>query len=635
MRLSFLLMLLSPLALAAEPTLAPILISGGRTTEPSIDIPTSAIVIDREAIENSGADGIADLLRRVAGVHVADGVGGGGSARIDMRGFGSSAASNVAILIDGRKINPATDSSTLYLNSIDLGTVERIEIIEGSAGTLYGNQAVGGLINVITRRPSGNSATLGLGAGSYDAWQTTLSASHAVDPDVNVSLHLDRRDSDNYRDRNAGRVQRLRGRIDVDHAGGSSFAELTHLVDQLETPGALLADELAIDRRQAVFDDDYIDTESLVITLGTRRQLSEAWRLEGEFSIRDDERKFRQSFRGFATPPGQQDRSALEITPRLIGQYGSTLVTLGLDHLATDYRLTTGFGPQDNDQQINAVYAQLSRPVSDSVTLTAGLRHARVTNDIFDFNGRNTIDDDVTVGSLGAVWRPRPGWRLFLRADQNYRFAKVDEHTNPVFGQPVGLDTQTGVSYETGIEYGTRHARIAARAYQLRLDDEISFDSSGFANINLPDTRRNGIALSVDLQPDPALGFGASLAFIDAEIRSGPNAGSHVPLVPRRRANLYAEARPAPGWFLRLDAEYVDEQYLGADWSNSADPLDAYTVVDLTAHYDTGNWRLTARIRNLLDRQYVESGNRGFADDGFNPAPERNLWIGATYRFGG
>lgn len=627
------LLLLSPLALAAESTLPPILISGSRTTEPALDIPASAIVIGRQAIADSGAAGIADLLRRVASVHVTDSIGGGGSARIDMRGFGGTAASNVAILVDGRKINPATDSATVYLNSIDLATVERIEIIEGSAGTLYGNQAVGGLVNVITHRPTGDSLAMTLGAGSYDAWQTSLSVSHAVEPGLDVSLHVDRRDSDNYRDRNASRVQRLEGRVDVEHAAGRSYVSLNHLVDRIETPGALFTDELEADRRQAVFDDDYIDTESLVVTLGTRQQLGAAWRLEGEFSVRDDERKFRQSFRGFATAPGRQDRSALEITPRLIGRYGQTRITLGFDHLATDYSLETGFGPQDNDQVINAVYGQVTRPVSGNVTLTAGLRHATVSNDIVDFNGRNAVDDDVTVGSLGAVWRPEPGWRLFLRADQNYRFAKVDEHTNPVFGQPVGLDTQTGVSYETGVEFGNRRVALAARAYQLRLEDEISFDGSGFFNLNLPDTRREGVALSVDLTPDPRLAAGGSFEFIDAEIRSGPNAGSQVPLVPRRRANLYAEVRPAAGWFVRVDAEYVDEQYLGADWSNTADPLKAYTVVDLTAHRDIGNWRLTARINNLLDREYIESGNRGFAGDGFYPAPERNLWLGARYSF--
>ncbi|MGB5638880.1 MAG: TonB-dependent receptor plug domain-containing protein, partial [Sedimenticolaceae bacterium] len=144
--------LLSTAALA-ETSLPPVLVSAARAPGLSMDIPAATTIIDRQEIEDSGARDVAELLRRVTGVHVSRGIGGGGQARIDMRGFGSAAQSNIAVMINGRKINPPTDSATLYLNSIDLDTVEQIEIIEGSAGTLYGNQAVGGLINIITVRP--------------------------------------------------------------------------------------------------------------------------------------------------------------------------------------------------------------------------------------------------------------------------------------------------------------------------------------------------------------------------------------------------------------------------------------------------------------------------------------------------
>jgi len=624
----------------ATTTLPPVLVSAARSDVEGLDIPAATTIIGSGEIADSGAANVADLLHRVAGIRVADGIGDGGSARIDMRGFGANASSNVAILVNGRKINPASDTGTLYLNSIDLANVAQIEIVEGSAGTLYGNQAVGGLINIIMRRPDTGSRQLGLGAGSYDGWELRAGLSERLGGRSGLSLQAYRRDSDNYREHNASRVERLDGRLELDHQHGYSYLDLQLLKDYVQTPGALFADELAADRRQAVFPNDYLDTHSRVLRLGTRQDIDAHWHLEGELALRDDRRDFVQSFRA---PPGlpawpatlsTQDRESTELTPRLIGRYDGSVITLGLDLLATDYRLVTAFGTQGDDQDIAAAYAQLTHPLGTGLSMTAGLRHAQVDNDI-DNNGTPvSLDDTVTVGSLGLSYRPEPAWRLFLRADQNYRFAKVDEHTNTLpFGQPVGLKTQRGVSYEAGAEYHAEAVRFSARGYRLDLRDEISFDAVTFTNVNLPRSRRYGLTLSADTGLSAALRVGAGYDYIDSEISSGTHAGSRVPLVAEHKATLYGEYRPGADWLLRLDAEYIGEQFLGGDYANKAARLADYTVVNLVAHRDIGDWRFTAKVNNLFDERYSETGASGFAGDGFNPAPERNIWIGASYRF--
>jgi iron complex outermembrane receptor protein len=619
-------------SMAATP-LPPILISAARTAEPGLDIPAAKTVVYRQDIEDSGARDVAELLRQVTGVHVSDAVGDGSSASIDIRGFGSTAQSNVAVMINGRKINPATDTATLYLNTIDLDTVERIEIIEGSAGTLYGNQAVGGLINVITTRPDSSVRRARAGAGSYDGWELLAGITERIGENTGLSVQAHKRDSDNYRDHNTSRLERFDGRLEIDHHAGYSYADVQLLRDYVQTPGALLASELAADRRQAVFPNDYLDTDSKVARIGTRQQMNTHWRLEAELALRDDHRDFVQSFRGFPGSRSTQDRDSTELTPRLVGRYGDKLITLGLDYLSTDYRLVTAFGPQGNDQDITAAYAQLTRPLSPGLSLTAGIRHARVDNAIDNGGVPVDIDDSVTVGSLGFVYRPDAAWRLFLRADQNYRFAKVDEHTNVPFGQPVGLETQRGTSYETGAEYDSDGLHISVSAFQLRLRDEISYDASTYTNVNLPNSRRNGLTLTADTGLSDSLRLGAGYGYIDAKIRSGTHAGKRVPLVPEHQFNLYAEWRPLPKLLLRLDAEYVGEQFLGSDFDNASPPLDSYIVANLVAHYDLGDWRFSAKINNLFNELYSETGASSFAGDGFNPSPERNVWIGASYVF--
>ena len=617
----------------AETSLPPILVSAGRTAEPGLDIPAATKLIDRQAIEDSGARDLTELLHRVPSIHVSDSIGDGSNANVDMRGFGSTAQSNVAILINGRKINPATDGATLYLNSIDLDNVEQIEIVEGSAGTLYGNQAVGGLINIITRRPDGRSRNVKTGAGSYEAWELAAGLGERLGDRTGLSLQAYRRDSDNYRDRNTSRTERLDGHLEFDHHAGYSYLDLQLLHDYVQTPGALLASELAADRRQAAFPGDYLDTDSQVLRLGTRRQLDARWRIEAELALRDDHRDFVQSFRGFPGSPSTQDRETIEITPRLVGRFDRSVITLGVDFQTTDYRLLTAFGPQGDDQDIGAVYAQITQPLTPLVSLTAGGRHARVRNDIDNGGQAVDLNDSVTVGSLGLVYRPHAAWRLFLRADQNYRFAKVDEQTNVPFGQAVGLDTQRGTSYETGAEYSSGALQVAASAYQLRLKDEISFDAATFTNVNLPTSRRNGLTLSADFDLSRSLRVGAGYDYIDSEITSGTHRGSRVPLVPEHKANAHAEYRPRQNWLLRLDLEYVGEQFLGSDFTNTTEPLDAYTAASLVMHYDRGDWRFTTRVNNLFNALYSETGASSFSGDGFNPAPERNIWIGASYRY--
>lgn len=639
-RLAFAALALAPQAVMAETPPLEILISAGRTAEPGLSVPAGFTIIDRRQIAASGAENLPELLRGTTGIQVTDGIGGGGSANIDMRGFGASAVSNVAVLLDGRKINSPTDASTLYLNSIDLDDIDRIEVIEGSAGTLYGNQAVGGLINIITRQPGTRRLTAGAGIGSYDS--TTLGAEYSerLDNGLRVSISANRRQSDNYREHNASDVKRLSAQVGVEHGNGLTTLSATYLDDFQETPGALLATEIAADRRQVTADfvNDYFDTDSRVLRLGTQQQINTMWRFEGDLSTRRDRREFIQSFRSFGSGSVvSQDRDSVEFNPRLIGTLGNAATLIvGADLQRTDYLLVSAFGPQGNDQDIRAAYAQLQYDWDDSTSLTVGLRHARVDDDINNNGTAVNLDDDVTVGSIGLVHRPNRHLRLYARADQNYRFAKVDEHTNVVFTQPVGLDTQTGVSYEAGADWQTRQYQLKARVYRLNLENEISNDASNFlANVNLGRTRRIGGALSAQGRLSETLRGGVGYEYIDSEITSGPHTGSRVPLVAKHRANAFLQWKPRDDLMLRTELEYLDERIIGSDFANAWPRLDARTVVNLHGRYTINDWEFSLKINNAFNELYNESGARGFSATGFNPAPERNFMLSARYDFAG
>ncbi|MGD8310232.1 MAG: TonB-dependent receptor, partial [Chromatiales bacterium] len=441
-------------------------------------------------------------------------------------------------------------------------------------------------------------------------------------------------------------------------AGGRDrvLSELRAVGARQQLPDSLLDDLLGADRRQSVdaYEGDFSEADTDVARLGLRQHLTDDWWLEAELTRRDEEREFQISFRGFAGTPATQDRTTDTFSPRIIGHLapaGLPLdLTLGADWEQTDYRLETAFGPQTVDQTVSGIYVQgVARPVPEW-TLTAGVRRAWVDNRItqreqvsvkdrtFDVQRPYDLDDRVTLGSLGAAWTPRPGWRLFARADQNFRFATVDEHTNPVFDQPVGLDNQTGVSYETGAAFAWDRGRIELTLYRLDLENEISFDATGFANVNLDETRREGLTLEGEMTPAAGWRLGADYAHTSAEITDGPFEGRDTPLVPEHTGKVYLDKDFGPAWTLHTEAVIVGRQVLGGDFENRFPRLDPYTLVNVHLRYSRGPIEVSLRANNLLNELYSESGAVG-TDAAFTsraayfPAPRRNFWVEAAYDF--
>ncbi|NOQ68571.1 MAG: TonB-dependent receptor plug domain-containing protein, partial [Gammaproteobacteria bacterium] len=287
-----------------------VVVSAARTEQSTLTTPASITVISRKQIEASGARHIVEVLRGQGGVQINDLYGDGSRASIDMRGFGDAAGSNTLLLVDGRRLNNP-DIASPDLNSIALEDVERIEIVQGSAGVLFGDQAVGGVINIITRKPGALRHSLKLSAGSYNTVDFHAMSSQALDNGVNYRVSLDLRESDNYRDHNESSYLNGFGKLGYDYSSGSVFAEVQYIDDELNTPGTLFADEVAADRKQANsnFTTDFSNAETKVGRLGLVQELGRHWTFEGEITRRDTDGVFRlSSVFGAETENATQDR---------------------------------------------------------------------------------------------------------------------------------------------------------------------------------------------------------------------------------------------------------------------------------------------------------------------------------------
>lgn len=650
-------------------------VTATRAPETSVDTASSIRIISEKEITDSGANSVADLLRGRHGIHVYDLYGDSTRATVDMRGFSTTAVSNVLIMVDGRRLNSTTDGASIPFNSIPIDRVERIEIVYGSSGVLFGNQAVGGVINIVTKLAAPReTASAQIKVGSFDQQAKSLMATKALSDRLSLTISGQDSATGAYRDNNASDSRS----VDFSSAYKSQSNSLTltyQLFDEFaKNPGALFLDELAADRKQSdtVYSDDFTATRTKTTSISYTQQLGSTWNLQTDGAHRRDDVNFRLSSRwGTRSSIDRQQRESLSFNPRLQGVipsvHGDSKLTLGADLTHTNYGIYA-FIDQEAEQEISSVYAQFIHPITYRTDLSFGARYASVESKIaHDINGSSRtglqLDDDVTLGSVGITYRPNNQLRVFARADQNYRFANLEEHTNDEFAnagsyQPRGLENQTGISLESGLEYSSETTSIFAQVYQLDLKNEISYSSiaaSGAgANVNLDGTIRQGINFSVSEQISDNFRLGLDLDFTKGNLTGGDHKGKDIPMVPKRKLRTFASWQPSSDLRLTADLLYVSEQVLDSDYSNSFSKLDDYTVTNLAASYEVNGWNLTARINNLFNRNFSEYGTLGNTGaettptahgqcqaaswgtencPAFTPAPEINFWIGIRYRF--
>jgi iron complex outermembrane receptor protein len=598
-------------------------------------------VINRSDIERSGAHNLSQLLQGRAGINVYPANGNAAKSIIDMRGFGITAGANTLILLDGVRLNNSSDLAPPDLSVIDLDMVERVEINHGNNGVLFGNQAVGGVINIITRVPQRATQQIQAGIGSFEAYSLRASTSGNIGANTGYRIHA--RTSENTLDRDQSRTQRHQGAARFDHIYDSGNISLEQRVQReyMQLPGSLFAEELAIDRHQSVsaYRGDFSTIETMLTNIRFSQNLSDNWDLTTVLSFRDNDGKFKLSGRAWAGTPSTQTRQSIQFNPYISGNlpvaWAKFNLTIGSELETVDYRLKTGYGTQAEIQDSYSIYTQLSTQYDEMWNATFGLRYAQVQNHI-ENSTLNNLNDSVAVGSISLAYEPTNNWRLFSTWEQNYRFATVDEHTNVITGQSAGLNNQTGDSYTVGAAYQNSDFKLQLQHYWLKLHNEIGFDTSTYFNINLPNTRRRGGLLEFIWTPNKVWRVGGDYTFTNSRITSGAFAGNTMPLVPRHSGRMFLDYQVMQDADLQISSRWVGKRTLGGDFNNDFKPMPGYGLVDLAANYHIGTWMLSARVDNIFNHKYNADGAVGY-DSSFNmrgaffPATGRSIWLTVNY----
>jgi len=585
-------------------------------------------VIDREDIARSGASNVTQLLRSQGAMQVFDSMGNGRDASLSLRGFGSGA--NALVLVDGRRLNNM-DLGGPDLSAIPLADVERIEVLEGGAGALYGDQAVGGVVNIITRH-GGDGGHLSAGRGSYDNEAYRGSYGDRLDNGVDYRISSDLDRGDGYRRDSDLNYDNYSGELGYSYGRGRVYAQAQQTDNERRLTGALLSVEALEDRRQAGASFNDYAADIRVGRFGIDHHFSDALELLASYSDRDEDALINATS-GFGDSVTRQNRRVKLFDPRLIFTRDALRLTLGVDVERVDYDIALdfgfGFSGSAQEHRKRSEYAQAIVALTDHLDIQAGIRHASLETDVEPFD--IGYDQNVTVQQLGATWRGE-GWRVYLNRDETFRFPLADENVD-FFGVVNLLEVQRGVAWELGGERQWRQLAIHLALFEHDNRNEIGFDPAlGLfgANANFDDTRRRGGTLETRWQPTSRWDFRALYTYIDARFVDGLYDDNGVPGVSRELAKV--SANYAPSTALNWYAEWVYTGPQELDLANVAGQLGGYSVANIAASWRWQDWTLSGRLNNVMAKEYSEVVSF-FATKGFFPSPERNIMVTLSYDF--
>ena len=467
--------------------------------------------------------------------------------------------------------------------------------------------------------------------GSDNLEDYTASVNQGFANGLSYSASAQKRNADNYRDNNQSAYENVLGNVRYDFAKGFVFVEGQTIDDELRLPGSLTDVQALNDRRASNSPDDYSNQKTDVVRAGAGVEFSESWGLLAEYSDRNEESDYYNW--GF-TAASMRVKS---FTPRLIGEiattHGLSVITLGYDDIRSDYESSNLYSPHNSQQQQQSYYAQVVYPVITNLTLTAGARVAQVD----DENHLQNLsqNDDLHATELGLSYNLGSNWRVFGRYAESFRFANPDEN-NQVAAGIIFLDAQTGKSFELGSEWQTAVGTVIYSLYSMSINDEIVYDGSVLnskgwngANINLPDSERQGFMLDLNSRLSQKLALRFNYTYTDAEVVDGLYDGKEVPFVAKNSGSAVVILSPIENVNLTLEGVYTGSRYKSNDENNAAPRLDALVVFNAAVNYQYKVWEIGARINNITNELYAGL----HATWGQYPQPERNYEASIIYRF--
>ena len=585
---------------ANSTTLDTIVVTASRSEENIKDVPARMSVIDKKIIEQNPILNLSDIIQRDPSVYIKQSGGMGQITEIGLRG---TKAVHTLVLKDGARLNSQNELGPLYPAFLDTTDVDQIEILKGPASVQYGSDAIGGVVQLISKKPTKNGAELTGIYGENNTYKTIAKANVVTDQGFYAQVGAQRLESDGTR---IFESQDKGERAGYDQKGYNAKAGY-YQENQVDASASI-----SENKGTGIFSNDYVNNTS------PRNFVNRVINAKVDYNILPD------LIIGahFANVQDKQDVPA----------YGSKYDT---ENNQADLNLKWKFTPHQNIL-IGATYNDANYQTNtisngdQSIESTGYYLQHQFKNELFDTQVGVRVEDNErfgthTVGQGAVRYHFLPNASVYANIGTAFRAPTLNELYSQ-WGGNINLKPEESTSYELGFDYDvTPNLTANLSVYRNEIENLISYATNPASNMNVDKAQFTGGEAEVKWHQDD-LFLSAGYAYVDTENKG---TGKEIQYRPRQTMTLTTGLENE---VYGISASLVARSKAYADTANTL-RVPGYATVDLNAYWNVHpNVKLFTNIQNVGDVEYREVLNTLPSTDWYINTG-RQASVGVTFKY--
>ena len=628
-----------------------IVVTATKTPARIMEAPASVKIITRKDIESSAARTIANVLRNISGVQVYDTYGTGMWTPVGLRGFEPWGSTYVQVMINGVPINDA-ESGTVHWNIVPLEDVERIEIVKGPMSALYGPNAMGGVINIITKKGKIKpERRVNFSHGSNGAKRYTVGIG-GQNGRFNYRLSFNRRDGSGWRHHSEYEANDFGIRLGMEFSEQSDLSfDLYYYDAWWEDPSGLTREQYHKDPKKCLHPWDEDDLNVLHASLTYKRDINDRNRITARLFGFYKDLDCIMTFYGYPTAYftlihslGSEIQHDFRYS--LFSRKGYLTSGFFFRRDDVDYKEALVFNGKpvwktedsDTDRTSIAFYVQNEFKITEHLNLYLGIRYDWIEHDYDDHMNDSSSTDSVDAISpkFGVSYQFAKSSSIYLNISRAFKPPTLSQlYTYGAWANP-DLDPEIATNYEVGLRSEIGKLSFEISAYWMDVDDEIICSYKKYENAG--ETRHRGVETDLEFRLSKKISFFFSFTYQHVRFEKYKTfdiflgkpvsyEGNRVPHVPRWIISGGIKTHLPLGLKVTFTGNWRDDEY--ADPANKLRIPDRL-LCDLRLDYEKKWGSFYLLINNLFDKDYIEERWPGW---GIAPGAGTRYMIGFSIRF--
>jgi len=584
-------------------TMEETVVTASRIEEPLKYSPDSITVVTGEEIQKKGKQSVIDVLKDVPGISIAQYGSPGGSSSIYLRGTNNA---HTLIMIDGVRVgDPMATDGKMSITDLSTDNIEKIEIVRGAQSVLYGSDAIGGVINIITKKGKGKlKFYLSSEGGSFETFRERTGVSGSNDK-VNYAASISRLDV-----KRVSRAEEDLGNTERDYYHDTNISAKVdgHLSETVGIGFSVRHSESSMDYDDAGADADKVqDTDITSISTNFDQDIFNWWQHTIKFGTTETKREYTRDNGIFDGTYNGSAKLASWQHNFFIGEIDTVIA--GFDYQEEEGDSQSPWG-NITSKSVNtkSFFVQNKLTPFKGFSFTLGARH----DDHQTFGG-----EDTYKGAL-AYFYEKTGTKIRGSYGTGFHAPSLYQLYDPTYGD-VNLKPEESKGYDAGIdqELFDKKVLLSVTYFHTKIEDLINWNWDTWKYYNVGKVKTEGWETSCSLKPLTWLSFDVHYTYTEAknETEGDANKDKYLIYRPKHTGGASLNIKPLEKLNVNLNAQYVGTRYRNADNSES---MPAYTLYNLAASYDVMDWlKIFGRVENLTDKKYQSVYQYGESGIGF------------------